>query len=52
MSILRLGTNPKNCNELGMEIEMMVEGQPLTINKTSVIFVPKGVKYRPLTWKS
>jgi len=51
MSILHFGTDPNNRKELGAEIEIMVEGQPLTINKTSALFVPKGVKHGPLTWK-
>jgi hypothetical protein len=28
-----------------------VDGRPLLINKTSSVFVPKGVKHGPLTWK-
>ena len=49
--VIHLGTDPKNQEELGGEIEFMVGGQPLTINKTSAVFVPKGVKHGPLTWK-
>ncbi len=49
--VLHLGIDPENPEELGAEIEIMVEGQPLTIKKTSALFVPKGVKHGPLTWK-
>jgi hypothetical protein len=28
-----------------------VHGKPLNINKTSAVYVPKGVKHGPLTWK-
>jgi hypothetical protein len=49
--VIHLGTDPKNQEELGGEIEFMVGGQPLTINKTSAVYVPKGVKHGPLTWK-
>ncbi len=49
--VIHLGTDPKNQEELGGEIEFIVDGQPLTINKTSAVYVPKGVKHGPLTWK-
>jgi len=49
--VIHLGTNPKNQEDLGGEIEFMVDGQPLIINKTSAVYVPKGVKHGPLTWK-
>ena len=49
--VIHLGTDPKNQEELGGEIEFMVGGQALKINKTSAVFVPKGVKHGPLTWK-
>jgi len=29
----------------------VVGGEPLIIDKTSALFVPKGVKHGPLTWK-
>jgi hypothetical protein len=49
--VIHLGTDPNNQEELGGEIEFMVGGQPLIINKTSAVYVPKGVKHGPLTWK-
>ena len=49
--IIHLGTNPDDKEDLGAEIEIMMDGKPLTINKTSCLFVPKGVKHGPLTWK-
>jgi hypothetical protein len=49
--IIHLGTDPQDQEELGGEIECMVDGQPLIINKTSAIYVPKGVKHGPLVWK-
>jgi hypothetical protein len=49
--VIHLGTDPENQEDLGGEIEFVVGGQPLTINKTSAVFVPKGVKHGPLTWK-
>ena len=49
--VIHLGIDPKNPEELGAEIEFVVDGKPLTIEKTSSVFVPKGVKHGPLTWK-
>ena len=49
--VIHIGTDPDNREDLGGEIELKLDGQPLTINKTSAVFVPKGVKHGPLTWK-
>ena len=50
--VLHIGADPQDQEELGAEIEFVVDGRPLTITKTSSVFVPKGVKHGPLTWKS
>ncbi len=49
--VIHIGIDPKNPEDLGAEIEFCMNGQPLTIDKTSAVFVPKGVKHGPLTWK-
>ena len=49
--VLHLGIDPENREDLGAEVEIMMDGQPVTIDKTSALFVPKGVKHGPLTWK-
>ena len=49
--VIHMGNDPNDREEHGGEIEFMLGGQPLTINKTSAVFVPKGVKHGPLTWK-
>jgi hypothetical protein len=49
--VIHLGTDPENQEELGGEIEFVVDGQPLVVNKTSAVYVPKGVKHGPLVWK-
>lgn len=49
--VIHIGTDPENREDLGGEIEFIVDGQPLIINKTSGVFIPKGVKHGPLTWK-
>jgi len=49
--VLHIGSDPKNPEDLGAEIEYVIGGEPLIIDKTSALFVPKGVKHGPLTWK-
>jgi hypothetical protein len=49
--VIHLGTDPNNPEDLGAEIEIGVDGQPVSINSTSAIYVPKGVKHGPLVWK-
>jgi hypothetical protein len=49
--VLHIGSDPDNPEDLGAEIEFVVGGEPLKIDKTSALFVPKGVKHGPLTWK-
>jgi hypothetical protein len=49
--VMHIGSNPDNPEDLGAEIEFVVGGQPLTINTTSALFIPAGVKHGPLTWK-
>jgi hypothetical protein len=50
--VLHIGTDPKHPEELGGKIEFMVGGEKLVIDKTSALFIPKGVDHGPLTWKS
>lgn len=50
--VMHIGINPDDQEDLGAEIEFMLDGRPLTITKTSTVFVPKGMKHGPLTWKS
>lgn len=50
--VMHVGTDPQNPEDLGAEIEFLLDGKPLLINKTSTVFVPKGMKHGPLTWKS
>jgi len=50
--VLHIGTDPQNPEYLGAEIEFVIGDEKLTIDKTSAIYVPKGVKHGPVTWKS
>lgn len=49
--VIHMGTDPDDQEDLGAEIEFVVDGMPLIITKTSSVYVPKGVKHGPLTWK-
>jgi hypothetical protein len=50
--VMHIGTDPADQEDLGAEIEFVIDGQPHLITKTSSVFVPKGMKHGPLTWKS
>ena len=43
-----LGTDWKNPNDLGGEIEFWIEDEKYIIKKSCIIFIPKGVKHCPL----
>jgi hypothetical protein len=49
--VLHFGTDYEHPEELGGEIEFSVGGQPLKVDKTSMVFVPKGISHGPLVWK-
>ena len=49
--VIHFGKDYKKPEELGAEIEFCVGGQPLRVDKTSAVFVTRGVKHGPLTWK-
>jgi hypothetical protein len=49
--VLHIGTDPSNPEDLGGVIEIGMDGQPVSIDSTSAIYVPKGVKHGPLVWK-
>jgi len=49
--VLHIGGDPDNPRELGGEIEYYLSGQPLRLDTTTALFVPKGVKHGPIVWK-
>jgi hypothetical protein len=49
--MLYWGGNPDVPQDLGGEIEIHIGGQPITINTTCGIFIPKGTSHGPITWK-
>jgi hypothetical protein len=49
--VLHIGSDPREPENLGARIEFVVGGEKLVIDKTSALFIPKGVEHGPLTWK-
>ena len=49
--ILNLGGDSAAPEDLGAEMEFSLGGQVLTLNTTSTIFVPRGIKHHPLRYK-
>jgi len=45
------GSNPNDPYDLGAEIEVTINGEMHIINRTSLIFVPAGMKHMPLSIK-
>jgi len=48
--ILNLGGDPANPENLGAEMQFYLGGQLLTFRTTSALFIPRGVKHRPLRY--
>ena len=49
--VIHIGNDAKNPQDLGGEIEYCYDGQPLVFDTTTALFIPRGVKHGPLTWK-
>lgn len=49
--LLHWGGNYEIPQVLGGEIEFYIDGQPITFNTTTGIFIPAGTPHGPLTWK-
>lgn len=49
--VVHIGSDPNNPHDLGGELELSMEGEPLVINKTSALYVPRGMKHGPIIWK-
>jgi hypothetical protein len=48
---LHIGSDPNNPEDLGGEFEIGIGGEPFTINTTHSLYLPKGLKHGPMTWK-
>jgi hypothetical protein len=49
--VMLIGSDPDNPEYLGAEIDFYVAGQPVTINRTAAMFIPKGIPHGPLHYK-
>lgn len=49
--VLHIGADTENFEDLGGEIEYYVGGQPLAFDTTTALYIPKGIKHGPITWK-
>ncbi len=49
--VLHFGTDYQRPEELGAEIDFTLGGQSLKLDKTALVFVPKGISHGPLIWK-
>lgn len=47
---LHIGTDPQNPEDLGAELEMTINGESITINKTHSVYLPKGVAHGGIRW--
>jgi hypothetical protein len=48
---LHIGSDPHHPEDLGGEMDIMVGGENINTNKTHGLYLPKGVRHAPLTWK-
>ena len=48
--VLHIGSDPKNPEDLGAEVEIIIEGERFVTKKTHVMFLPKDIKHGPITW--
>jgi len=49
--LFHMGSDPMHPEDLGAEIEFVIDGKTIMINKTSTLFIPSGVKHGPVIWK-
>ena len=49
--VIHIGSDPNDPEDLGGELEFMVDDEPIIINKTSALYIPKGVPHGPVKWK-
>ena len=49
--VMHIGSDHNNPEDLGAEMEFVVGGEPLVFDTTTALYIPKGLKHGPLTWK-
>jgi hypothetical protein len=43
-----LGSDPEHPGELGAEIQLLIDGEYLTVTKSCLFFIPRGVSHSPI----
>lgn len=46
-----IGSDPKNPRDLNGEVELWIDDEPYILRNSCFVFIPKGVKHCPLTFK-
>lgn len=49
--VIHIGSDWENPRDLGGEIEYGFNGEPLVFDTTTALFIPRGTKHGPLTWR-
>jgi uncharacterized RmlC-like cupin family protein len=49
--VFHFGADYRRPEDLGAEIDFFVGGEPLRVDRTSIVYVPRGVSHGPLVWK-
>ena len=49
--MLFIGCDPEQPEDLGAVVEYVVEGRPLVFETGAGLFLPKGTRHGPVTWK-
>lgn len=49
--LLHFGIDPNNPTDLGAEFEVMLGDEKIIVDKTSALYIPKGVEHNPTIWK-
>ncbi len=50
--VLHISGDPYHFEDLGADMQFVVNGQPLDFNSTTAVYIPKGINHGPLTWKN
>lgn len=48
--VLHIGSDAKNPEDLGAEVEIVIGGEKWVTNKTHLFYLPKDLKHGPITW--
>ena len=49
--VLHIGSDPKNPEALGAEVELVIDGESYVTDRTHLFYLPKKMKHGPITWR-